>query len=216
MKEKPSGIRSIRCPQCSEYEYWKDRGSLIYDQDKYGKPKYFHDQCLKEYKEKVKESEMNKEKKKIEKVKEEKEKTDQDHFYDFIKDLHDVPIIPSNFYFMVENIKNGTRKFHGTTGKSKNKPIKGFSYEVILKAYVMSKKYIVHCIKTKNFKSKISELSYCLKVAESNLVDAQQKVLQQKRKEKIVELEEQRVVESTRKVEYKKKGYENDIYDLFE
>jgi hypothetical protein len=216
MKDKPTGIRTVRCPQCLEYEYWKDRETLFIDKDKYGKNKYFHKDCLKEYKIHLKEGELFVEKKKAEQIKKEKDKTEQDYFFDFIKDLHDIPIIPTNFFFMIENIKNGTRKFHGTSGKSKNKPIKGFSYEVIHKAYVMSKKYIVHCIKTKNFKSKISELSYCLKVAENNLVDAQQKVLQDKRKEKIIELEEQRVVESTRKVEYKKKGYENDIYDLFE
>lgn len=216
MKDKPTGVRSVRCPQCQEYEYWKDRTTMKQIEGKYGSNQYIHEGCYKEFSNNLKEKEINKEKKKIDKVKRDQTRSEQDHFFDYIKELHDIPIIPTNYFFMVENIRNGTRKFHGTKGKNKDKPIKGFSYEVIHKAYVMATKYILHCIKTKDFNSKIAELSYCLKVAENNLIDAQQKVLQEKRKQKIVELEEHRVVEPTRKVEYKKKGYENDIYDLFE
>jgi hypothetical protein len=202
MKEKPKGVRVVKCPHCDEYELWKEKDKMIVEKtDK--KNLYIHQDCYRFF---MKEQEV--------KVKENKQK---DELGDFIKSLHNITKIPPNFWFMLEDIRNGTERFK-QNAKIQNKQKKGYSYEVILKAYQMAKKKCIHVLKTKNFQTEQSKLVYCLRIAESNLLDAQQKLIQEKRKEKIVELEDQRMVENhkTRKVDYKKKENKHDILDLFE
>jgi hypothetical protein len=198
MKEKPKGQRHVKCPHCEEYELWNDKEQMIVAEIGKGK-KYVHTECYNFFIADLEAMEQEKEQKKV--------------LLDYIRNLHNLESgedtgekIPNYFYKMIEDLRqNGNKHKCG--------------YDVILEAYEMAKKYCRNAIKTKKFKSKVSEMVYCLKIVESNILDAKIKIKEGKRKQKIVELREQRMLEdvsTSRKVEYKSKGYEHDILDLFE
>jgi hypothetical protein len=202
MKEKPVGKRHVKCQHCKEYEYWQDRESMIIEKGEKSNS-YIHKECYYAYQ---KSNEIKG-----------KENEERNNLYTYILQLHNIKKIPPNFFYMIEDLRNGTDRYFSGNPKIMNKQKKGFKYEVIHKAYELSKKYCDNAIRTKTFKSPISEMIYCLRIVENNLLGAEQKITKEKRKQKIIDLDEQRVSEfKTRKVEYKKKGNENDILDLFE
>lgn len=202
MIEKPIGKRHVRCPQCNEYEYWTDRNEMVIEKGEKSNT-YIHKECYEEYKNAH--------------VVQQKENNERAKLHTYIMHLHNIKKIPPNFFYMIEDIRNGTDRYFTGNPKIMNKQKNGFKYEVIQKAYEIGEKYCRNAIRTKSFKSPITEMIYCLRIAESNLLGAEQKVAKEKRKQKIIDLDEQRTSEfKTRKVEYKKKGNENDILDLFE
>jgi hypothetical protein len=203
MKEKPKGARCIKCQHCNEYELWINRKEKMMDKEEYNLDKYYHKECYPLF--------LDEEKGRQEELKVRKQ------LLEFITELHETTLFPKNFWYMIEDLRNGTSRMHNVI-KNQNGMKKGFSYEVILRAYEMSKKKCLYVKRTKNFKSITSEMLYCLRIVEDNLYEAQKKVVQEKRSAKIVELKHQRLLEegNARKGQYKRKGYDHDISDLFE
>lgn len=203
MKEKPNGVRSIKCQHCKEYELWKERKEKMIDKEECNEDQYYHKDCYP----------LHLEAKKYE----QEELKIRGQLMDYIIDLHKLKDFPKNIWYAIEDLRNGTQRMHNII-KNQNKMKKGYTYEVILKAYEMSKKKCLYAIQTKNFKSTSSEMIYCLRIVEDNLNSAQKKVRQEKRSEKIIEMKQIRQLEEgqTRKGEYKRTGYEHDISDLFD
>jgi hypothetical protein len=202
MIEKPKGVKSVRCPHCKEYEMWTNRKEMVIEKGIKCNI-YIHAKCYPIYKEE-------------EKVKE-KENSQKNKLSEYIKVLHNVKRIPDNFWYLIEDLRNGTERFKENTSIEKKKK-KGYGYDVILKSYEMVTKKCLHALATKKFQSEKSKLVYCLRIVEDNLLDAQRKIIQENRKQKIIELEEEKFSEinRVRKVDYKKKENKHDILDLFE
>jgi hypothetical protein len=193
MKDKPNS-RCVKCPKCNEYELWNDRESMIKVKIKNAN-KYLHDECYEPFMEELKEQQKG-----------EKEKT---HLFSYIKELHEVDMIPPIIAVMIEQVR---------TGSKKNKM---FSYKTILSAYQISTKKCKYFIKAKNFESKISEMIYCFKIVTGNILKVQQKEMKNNRSQEIAEAKQKRLAETNqvnndRRIEYKRKEYEDDILDFLE
>jgi hypothetical protein len=195
----------VKCPHCLEYELKKEKDKMV--QIKVGKVnRYLHENCYQDYvfNEKVKQKNI----------------IMRDQLGDYLKQLHNIKLIPQNFWFAIEDIRNGSERFQERR-KIKNGKREGYNYDVILKAYQLKNKNISWAIQNKKFHNKVGEMNYCLRIAENYLIEADVVLKKEKRKQKIVELHEQRQREEEpkferREVEYKKREYKHDILDLFE
>lgn len=191
MKDKPS-VKSVRCPQCLEYELYSERENMVRDEVR---KKWLHSHCYEPFM--------------AEKEKKEKKQVRKDQLYNYICRLHSVKLNENS----EGNREHIPTSFYSQVGKVSNE----YDYDIILKGYELAKKDIDRVQRTKHFDKKIKEMIYCFAIVLGKLKDAEQKVIQEKRMKKIVDLDEQRMSEfKSRKVEYKKTVYEHDILDLFE
>lgn len=174
--------RIVTCKHCKNKEKYPQVEMHVVDLNVEGKkPKYWHLDCyeiyLKEQQKKEKQEERERRKKDIENKK-------WDNLFETIKEIHEIPkeivsteTFPKEIIITLQDWRNGTERF------SSNRKIRrkqGIEYDVIEKAYQMSRKQIHWARKNKQFKDIKNEMKYCLAIVRNKLIDAKNEIKRQK------------------------------------
>jgi hypothetical protein len=148
--------RSVKCSLCKKRETFPKTDMYVeWTGKNKNVPKYWHHECWEESKEE------------LEFIKNELQELDD--LSNTIKNIHNLEKIPNGFYVYLQDLRNGTVKL----GKSKMKKYKeGVPYNIIKKAYELSKKKIHWSKHNVNFKSDMSELVYGYKIMDSKINEA--------------------------------------------
>lgn len=185
-----------KCLQCGEKTKVKDMYVYKENPNKYVCGKKCFDEIMKEAEFK------------------EKERQELDDLYEYVRSLHGMKTLPTSWFTMMQDLRNGTVRKQGIL---KKKYKNGVPYEVILEAYTMVRKKIEWAKNNKNFKDDSAELRYGFVIMESNVSRANKKM--NKRRERKNDHNRQETghpdTVHTGSYEYKKKST-NDISDLLE
>lgn len=156
--EKPKGKRSLKCSQCNTFELWCDREAMMKIQIEEKKHIYIHHDCHEAY--------VTAQENKLEEMKNSK------LLYEFIKKIHGIQSVPQSFLISLVVLRKGIRgKKHPYSKIEKVDDFNiGFTFKEILEAYHMSEKQWMKVKPTIYFDHLISELNYCLKIVQQNLI----------------------------------------------
>ncbi|MBM7598252.1 hypothetical protein JOC34_000609 [Virgibacillus halotolerans] len=150
--------RLYKCPECDDKDI---EDNMVIDY--IGKQKKrFHPKCHKRF---LAEAEFKR-----------VEKKEMDELVETIKDIHDIKLIPNQFYSFLQDIRNGNELF-GNVGTKKSK--QGYSYAHIAKAYESNIDQINWAMNNRQFKNDLVMLKYSLAIIKSN-IDQVSKHLEEK------------------------------------
>lgn len=193
--------RRVKCRYCEQ----TDSSDLMTFEQAGSVKKYYHaKECYQKHLEKQKVID--------------KEKTELDDLANLIKSLHNVTVIPSSHYVMLQGLRNGETYKKGVKAKRYKD---GVPYEIIKKTYEYCSKSIKHAVATKKFTSIKSELMYGLSIVydKINYITRKEgkKERQREKEELLREEREEAMVEEIRKeVVYKKQEDKTDLSDFLD
>lgn len=183
-------LKKYKCPICNLYDSESDMVK-----DKYNSTvRRFHPKCHSKYL----------------KTKEEKqrEKKELDQLIETIKVIHDIKVVPGQFYPYIQDWRNGNELF-GNIGEKKYKD--GYSYDVIRQAYIESKNNIEWAIKNKNFKNTMGMLKYTRRIVEDKFEQINSRVKHLDQQINTFEIDSDEGIFVDSDIEYNKKSDEMDI-----
>lgn len=185
--------RQIKCKWCQTKRASDTMIQYLYSTDKRTYKYYFcNEQCKNEF---IADKEFKK-----------KERQEKDNLVDTIMQVHRIPIIPSQFYPYLEELRNGDVVF----GKIKKKYKEGVPYSVIRDTYLYCQKDILWAKETKDFKgSTLQELKYGLAIVKDKISLIYKRHQQQKRMSD--DIDDVYIEQTERDVIYNKKDNDGDI-----
>lgn len=120
-----------------------------------------------------------------------REKKELDELVETIKEIHDIKIIPNQFYPLLQDLRNGNELF----GRIGNKQYKqGYRYSTIRQAYIENEKDIKYWIGKKDFTNALGMLKYTLAIIRNN-VDKVSKSQVNKVEDQIAEIEDNLMID---------------------
>jgi len=137
-----------------------------------------------------------------------KEKEEYANLCEYIIKIHNQTFLPSSFYFILRELRDGTIRQKDIHIKKHNQ---GVSWSDLLISYKYSEESIKKSINTKVFNNLMGELNYCLAIVKNNLGKAKQQNNQKKMNEKI-----KNKVNLDIDYDYKKKLFSDDISDILD
>lgn len=182
----------VKCQWCKN----KDEKETMTSEQVGKQNKYYHPNCYDQYL--------------IDKEFKQQERLELDSLVEIIKRVHDIKIIPNQFYPYLQQLRNDDVLF----GKLKKQYKQGVSYKVITDTYEYCQKDIAWAKGNKDFNGTLQELKYGLAIIKNKidqvLVRQQQLELEKERSNRI---SENKYI-STNDVNYKKKN--DDELDISE
>lgn len=190
--------RKVKCQYCGEKDEKDDMTVVEKFYSKSVKRSYFHkEDCYKKFIE--------------EKAFKEQEKRELDELAETIMKVHDIDLIPKQFYPYIQDLRNGSVLFGNVKKSYKN----GFSYTLIKDTYNYCIPAIEWAKKNKQFDGTVQELKYCLaivcdKIDQVKSINKRKEI--QKHEEKRIEEQAQNL--SLTETKYNKRDDDLDISDL--
>lgn len=135
-----------------------------------------------------------------------KEKEEYANLCEYIMKIHNQTFLPSGFYFILRELRNGTIRQKDIHIKKHNQ---GVPWSDLLIGYKYSEESIKKSINTKAFNNLMGELNYGLAIVKNNLSKAKQLNNQKKMNDKI---ESNVTMEDN--YEYIKKDFKDDISSI--
>ena len=182
-------MREVKCVYCEKYDN-KDIMTNL-------KKRYIHYEC------------MEKHKKDIEFKK--REKKELDRLVEYIKEVHNIKVIPNTFYAPIQDLRNGNTRRGKIIGEIKSK--EGYEYNVIRYTYRRYKGNIDWAIRNKSFKGTLNMLRYTLTI----VIDKINSVNNDYQKSKVAKKREDSFIQNEKRAKeykYTKTKSKNDISDI--
>ena len=140
-------IVKVKCQWCQN----KDEKETMTSEQIGKQNRYYHPNCYDQYL--------------IDKEFKQQERLELDSLVDVIKRVHDIKIIPNQFYPYLQQLRNDDVLF----GKLKKQYKQGVSYKVITDTYEYCQKDIAWAKGNKDFKQVMAELKYGLAIVKNNI-----------------------------------------------
>lgn len=180
--------RWVKCQWCGEKEN-RDLMTVVEEKTSVAgrvQRKYCHPSCVEKYYK--------------DKERKEKEKKQREDLFKVIKRVHNINIIPHQFYSLLEQLRKGT------------------PYVVIRRTYILYQDEVRRAKQYKKFDSTMNELKYCFFIMRDkfeHVKELMKEKKQQKEKEKAVAQEKDETgIFMEREIKYKKRNNGVDISDF--
>ena len=182
-------MRKVICVFCKEQD---DRDIMTKL-----KTRYIHYECLEKYKEEAKFKE--------------REKKELDRLVEYIKEVHNIKIVPNTFFPFLQDLRNGNTRRGQIVGEKKYK--EGYEYNVIRYTYRRYKDNVKWAIKNKSFEGTFNMLKYTLAIVSDKIA----KVEQAYKRSDVAKKREDSFIQNDKRIkEYKyiKNKSKKDISDI--
>lgn len=179
----------VKCVFCEEYDDKVIMTNL--------KKRYIHKECLIEYEKDI--------------IFKEREKKELDRLIDYIKEVHNIKVVPNTFYPFIQDLRNGNNRRGRIIGEKKFK--KGYEYNVIRYTYRKHKGNIEWAIRNKSFNGSFAMLKYTIAI----ITDKISIVERAYSKSKVAKKREEETIRSnkeTKEYRYTRSQNKNDISDI--
>lgn len=138
-------MRDVKCVYCEKYDNRDIMTNL--------KKRYIHYGCLEKHE---KDMEFK-----------EREKKELDRLVDYIKEVHNIKIVPSVFFPFLQDLRNGNTRRGKIIGEKKYK--EGYEYNVIRYTYRKYKDNIKWAIRNKGFTGTFNMLKYTVVIVSDRI-----------------------------------------------
>lgn len=140
-----------------------------------------------------------------------KEREEMDELVETIKEVHDIKLVPNQFYSYLQDLRNGNELF-GNVGKKRSK--EGYPYRVIAQTYRECQGAINWARDNREFNGSLNFLRYTRAIIVDKIDEVHERVLSRERQEEEITEVDQSGSYELDTFTYKEKDDEMDISDM--